>query len=94
VKPDAIKIVTYCGIGEAAVVWRERETLDDAVTRGVRKLFPGGQVSGDWRVIGSDPQAIEIESPVRGKDWSRIGVIRCRLDRRDGSLERWFSRVR
>jgi hypothetical protein len=60
------------------------------VTRAVRKLYHdhGALVSGEWRIIGSDPQAIEIESPVQGTDWTRIGVIRCRLDRRDGSLER------
>jgi hypothetical protein len=91
-----LRIVTYCGIGEAAVIWRERESLDDAVTRGVRRLYldHGALVSGECRIIVSDPQAIEIESPVRGTDWTRIGVIRCRLDRRDGSLERWFRRVR
>ena len=73
--------------------WHDQEMLDDAVTRGVRKLHPdrSARVSGDWRIIDSNPQTIELEAAVvRSKDWTRIGVIRCRLDRRDGSLERWF----
>ena len=71
--------------------------LDDAVTRGVRKLYPdrSARESGDWRIIDSNSQPIELEAAVvRSKDWTRIGVIRCRLDRREGSLERWVSRVR
>ena len=94
-KRDAIKIVTYCGFGEAPVMWRDDETLDDAVNRGVRRLYldRGALVSGDWRIVGTDIKAVEIETPVRAKNWTELGVIRCRLDRQDGSLDRWFRRV-
>jgi hypothetical protein len=96
VRRDGIRVLAYCGLGESPVIWNERETLDAAVTRGVRKLYMQrrAQVGGDWRIIHTDAQAVEIESPVHDSSWSEIGVIRCRLNRTDGGLDRWFRRVR
>jgi hypothetical protein len=39
--------------------------LDDAVTRGVRKLYPdrSARVSGDWRIIGSDQRRSDSKRP-------------------------------
>jgi hypothetical protein len=65
VRPDRVTIVTYCGPGEAAVRWHDQEMLDDAVTRGVRKLYPdrSARVSGDWRIIGSDQRRSDSKRP-------------------------------